>query len=148
MVPASVQRRWPCISALDPCERGSFADFIIKESPFGGAGAIVICFDPLVHRDLDMLKEIIRSGIDCLSRAGRVFAVGAGPPCATWSAARHIPLPGGGGPRPLRAREDPWTVLEGRTEKETVACRLGTALALAAIFIIGECASHGAWFFS
>eukprot|EP00972_Heterocapsa_arctica_P078022 11505204-Heterocapsa_arctica.AAC.1 len=29
-----------------------------------------------------------------------------GPPCATWSRARFIPMPGGYGPRPLRWRTD------------------------------------------
>eukprot|EP00974_Lingulodinium_polyedra_P055989 5384280-Lingulodinium_polyedra.AAC.1 len=32
----------------------------------------------------------------------------AGPPCSTWSRARWNPLPGGGGPRPLRTRDEPW----------------------------------------
>ena len=40
-----------------------------------------------------------------------------GPPCETWSAARHILLEGGRGPRPLRLSELPWCLAE-RTGKE------------------------------
>ena len=39
-----------------------------------------------------------------LIEEGLVDAVAGGPPCATWSRARFVPLPGGGGPRPLRHR--------------------------------------------
>ncbi len=43
-----------------------------------------------------------------LARAG-VFAVSlGGPPCETWSAARHLELESGKGPRPLRSAMSSW----------------------------------------
>lgn len=42
-----------------------------------------------------------------LCRAGCIGLVLFGPPCETWSSARHIQVDHGG-PRPLRSRERPW----------------------------------------
>ena len=39
---------------------------------------------------------------------GLVDATVGGPPCSTVARSRHVPLPGGGGPRPLRFRDQLW----------------------------------------
>ena len=61
-----------------------------------------------------------------LLRAGRVAIVMAGPPCETWSAARHNPGEPGD-PRPVRSLEHLWGV-PGLTSKEARAVALGNDL--------------------
>eukprot|EP00959_Pyramimonas_sp_CCMP1952_P164839 3445432-Pyramimonas_sp.AAC.1 len=46
-------------------------------------------------------------------RSGRVAGIIAGPPCETWSSARHLPVPedapgGRRPPRPLRSAQHSW----------------------------------------
>eukprot|EP00438_Fugacium_kawagutii_P028165 Skav233604 [mRNA] locus=scaffold109:47718:52210:+ [translate_table: standard] len=44
----------------------------------------------------------------CLAHEGLIDIWIGGPPCSTVARARHVPLPGGGGPRPLRFRWALW----------------------------------------
>eukprot|EP00435_Cladocopium_sp_Y103_P054060 s146_g17.t1 len=58
----------------------------------------------------------------------RFFASGlTGPPCETFSAARHIVLPDGHHPRPLRAADSPW-LLRHRSGRELHQVMIGTRL--------------------
>eukprot|EP00959_Pyramimonas_sp_CCMP1952_P200856 4200929-Pyramimonas_sp.AAC.1 len=64
-----------------------------------------------VHGDLTV-ESTVRLWI-LLLRSGRVAAILAGPPCETWSAARHLPIPanapgGARPPRPLRSKDVLW----------------------------------------
>lgn len=60
----------------------------------------------------------------------KYFAAGlTGPPCETFSAARHIELPDGNHPRPLRSAALPW-VLPHRTAKELRQTSVGSRLML------------------
>eukprot|EP00435_Cladocopium_sp_Y103_P018075 s1433_g4.t1 len=58
----------------------------------------------------------------------RFFASGlTGPPCETFSAARHLVLPGERHPRPLRSADQPW-LLEHRSCRELYQTMIGTRL--------------------
>lgn len=58
----------------------------------------------------------------------RLFAAGlTGPPCETFSAARHIALPDQRHPRPLRSAELPW-LLADRSGREMYQVLIGTRL--------------------
>ena len=76
--------------------------------------------------------------------AGRVLAVVAGPPCATWSAARFLELPEGG-PRPVRTCEQPWGI-DNLVTKERKAVELGSQLLRAAIELLYAAAAVGCVF--
>eukprot|EP00435_Cladocopium_sp_Y103_P040557 s3265_g11.t1 len=67
----------------------------------------------------DMLLGIIRK---------RWFAAGlTGPPCETFSAARHVQIPGRRHPRPLRSADCPW-LLQFRSGRELRQTMVGTRL--------------------
>eukprot|EP00959_Pyramimonas_sp_CCMP1952_P440639 9225451-Pyramimonas_sp.AAC.1 len=64
-----------------------------------------------VHGDLTV-ESTVWLWISLL-RSGRVAAMIAGPPCETWSAPRHLPIPanapgGARPPRPLRSKDALW----------------------------------------
>ena len=101
--------------------------------------------DPLIDASLDLLAEPFWRWLLELAQTGRVRAAFAMPPCSTWSAARRRPLPGGGGPRPLRDRESPWCPLPGRSERERRACDIGTMLMLRCLAFLGTVWSEGGW---
>ena len=63
--------------------------------------------DILRSRDHDMLEDAgVYSGLLVAALENKIKAVITGPNCRTRSVLRHRPLPGGGGPRPLRAWGD------------------------------------------
>eukprot|EP00959_Pyramimonas_sp_CCMP1952_P229049 4789425-Pyramimonas_sp.AAC.1 len=69
----------------------------------------VLSVDILLDKELGDLRK--RSSIDCFAahiRAGRTVALGGGPPCETFCAARWRE----GGPPPLRSWQAPWGVTE------------------------------------
>ena len=69
--------------------------------------------------NFDRLLRLASSGIfaGCLT----------GPPCETWSAARHLELAEGRGPRPLRSSAQPWC-LRDRSAREMRQGSTGTQL--------------------
>ena len=75
----------------------------------------------------------------------RVIGGFGSPPRSTVSAARHVPLVGRGGPRPLRSRDQPWDPLQYCTDKEKHAVNIGNALFLICIGLLGEIAFQGGW---
>ena len=92
--------------------RGDLAwwvDKVTQHQPFGVA---TIAFDAVHHAEKgDLTNENTFKFLLALLRSGRVLAVQAGPPCETWSVARHQALEGGGrAPRPLRSSSGAWEV--------------------------------------
>lgn len=97
----------------------------------------VISLDTAVHStigDLSAGKETW-SNIEELPRAGRLAGALAGPPCETFTEARHHlppdlpPEERKFWPRPLRSAKAPWG-LDGLTYKEMLQLRTGTRFAL------------------
>eukprot|EP00435_Cladocopium_sp_Y103_P060951 s84_g22.t1 len=88
----------------------------------------ILSVDTAIHPELGnldrgpyfaMMLKIIRKGF---------FAAGlTGPPCETFSAARHVQLPGPKQPRPLRSSEWPW-LIPYRTGRELYQTMIGTRL--------------------
>ena len=106
-----------------------------------GISVISVAVDPCNGRGADLLDPEAWQALQDLVIARRVWSIGGGPPCSTWSRLRHRPLPGGGGPRPLRARAAPFRCLTGRTKTEMASCNTGTLLMARCIYLFGL-----AWF--
>ena len=88
----------------------------------------LLSLDTAVHTELGNLAK--GANLQRLLRLARqgVFAGSlTGPPCETWSAARHLQLDGHRGPRPLRLASSPWCVGE-RSSREMRQCQMGTEL--------------------
>lgn len=66
--------------------------------------SVDLAFDPL----WDFTQPSSFHSIYQLCVEGLIDAVIGGPPCSTVARSRHVPLPGGGGPRPLRFRDQLW----------------------------------------
>ena len=78
-----------------------------------------------------------------LLRSGRVAAVLAGPPCESWSVARHRPAPDARRPpRPLRSSTRLWG-LGHLTKRESLQVTLANRLLRTAISFLYECWRHG-----
>ena len=63
---------------------------------------LVLSLDLEVHPTLDLASPQVMSVLVTIAEEGLIDAVIGGPPCATFSAARFVLIPGG--PRPLRRR--------------------------------------------
>lgn len=104
---------------------------------------------PNAHGDL-LQKQWLDRIMDLIV-AGLVMGGFGSPPCSTVSAARHVPLTAtcrGPGPRPLRARSQPWVCLPNRTLKEQHAVEIGSCLFLLVLGFLGEIAARGGWVLS
>ena len=91
------------------------------------------------QRDLIDREFFEKLRFDCERFAGAY----ASPPCSTVSRARHNKITGG--PRPLRARSDPFLPLEGLTADELKKCQIGTHLFLACLDLPCRVAAAGGW---
>ena len=88
----------------------------------------MLSLDTAVHPELGNLAN--GENYDYVRRfaqGGLIAGVLAGPPCETWSAARHIQLDDGAGPRPLRSAALPWSLPEC-TGQELKQSSMGTQL--------------------
>ena len=104
----------------------------IWEEHFGSQAirVVLISVDTAVHPTLGNLDRGPNyDRILALARAGVIAASIGGPPCETWSSARHLDLGTSRGPRPLRSSEYPWGI-EGRTVRELNQLRMGSRLML------------------
>lgn len=99
---------------------------VTQHQPFAVA---TIAFDVVHHAEKgDLPNENTFKFLLTLLRRGRVLAVQAGPPCETWSVARHQALEGGGrAPRPLRSRGQLWC-LGGLAARELMQVATGNLL--------------------
>ena len=103
-------------------------------------------YDPLVSPACDLVRpDAVREFEDVVSTR-RVAGSFGGPPCSTVSRARHRRLPGGGGPRPLRSRARPFLPLPHHTNKERIACLLGTHLFLIVLRLLMLVHNTGGWY--
>ena len=90
----------------------------------------ILSLDTAVHATLGNLaagsnyERILR-----MARQGCFAGTLTGPPCETWSAARHLQLEGVAGPRPLQAVQTPWCIFH-RTGKELHQVDTGSQLLL------------------
>ena len=101
------------------------------------SGFPVICMSVDITLDVDKCDLTAAAAVGFWRRAilaGRVLAVVAGPPCATWSAARFLELLEGG-PRPVRSCDQPWGI-DNLVTKERQAVELGSQLLRAAIQLV------------
>lgn len=109
--------------------RGDLAWWVEKVTQHQPFVVATIAFDVVHHAEKgDLTNENTFKFLLSLLRSGRVLAVQAGPPCETWSVARHQALEGGGrAPRPLRSRGQLWC-LGGLTARELMQVATGNLL--------------------
>eukprot|EP00435_Cladocopium_sp_Y103_P020181 s49_g4.t3 len=141
-----------------PRRTGDVIWHVEHEGALAGFNVVGVAVDPLAF-SLDSLgvddQDVVCYGdlldpntgrfILGLIASGRVFGGLASPPCSTISAARHLPLAGRGGPRPVRSRDSPWEPLKYCSKKEIDAVMLGSALYLTCLGLLGEIRIFGGW---
>ena len=90
---------------------------------------VTIPFDIVHHKDKgDLTNETTFKMLLDLLRLGRILGLQAGPPCETWSCARHQAVADGGkAPRPLRSANKLWGE-EGLTKREQWQVEIGNLL--------------------
>ena len=71
-----------------------------------GVPIFVLSVDPKIDKRYDLAVPSFCNELVSLLVAGNIVATVSGPPCNTFSAVRHVPLPGGHGPRPIRSRSN------------------------------------------
>ena len=128
-----------------PRNDGDFTGAFHAEMSSQGLAVRCVGIDPLNGHHGDLLDPAVLSNLEGAIAAGHVVGGLASPPCSTVSAVRHVPLPGGGGPRPLRARSAPFECLPNRTARERSACELGTLLYLLCLDLLSKIRERGGY---
>eukprot|EP00438_Fugacium_kawagutii_P026949 Skav204987 [mRNA] locus=scaffold1180:653267:656293:- [translate_table: standard] len=114
----SSDRKWLYVLHLFSGRRrgNDLHDWLVKLGPsyFQDLGIVVVSVDTAIHPKLgDLLAKPAGPALDELTSKPFFAAAFSGPPCETWSAARHNSLEGISGrrgPRPLRATPDSWGI--------------------------------------
>ena len=127
-----------------PRREGYFHERTVAWCKQFGLDVEVLSIDPIIDDKLDLMDLDLVRRLEGMIEAGLVRGVLAGPPCSTWSSARHKPL-GPRGPRPLRSRAHPWKFLPNLSVKEQQAHDVGSYLAITCLRLIGMAACKGAW---
>ena len=96
-----------------PRRADDIGDFLERQVLAGGRPCKAISVDPCAEPDFDLTNANFFWELAQLCADGDVAAAMCSPPCSTISAARHRPLQGRAGPRPLRARHNPFAPLPG-----------------------------------
>ena len=137
-----------------PRRKGDLLDAIEILSAEHGIEVQAIAIDPLADVGwkftgyrADVLQREWFVHIITLIHTGRVVGGFGSPRCSTISAASHVATQGRRtrGPRPLRARQNPWVALPCCTPKESVSVDIGTALFLITLGLLGEVCLGGGW---
>ena len=108
---------------------------------------VVLSIDTAVHATCDVNAERTWTFLVSLARSGSLLALVLGPPCETWSSARHecIMDDTGGilpGPRPLRSANRPWGLDELRP-KEYRQIQMGMRLLLRGLILVVHTTLNG-----
>ena len=133
--------------------QGDLAWWVDKVTQFKDFAVRTIAFD-VVHHSVkgDLTNEQTFQFLLRLLRSGRVLALQAGPPCETWSCARHQVLEGfASAPRPLRSAQCLWGI-QGLTLREQLQVESGNLLyqrtlilvAWAVVFYVAVLVEHPA----
>lgn len=113
--------------------------YLEKEFSSVSGQICIVSIDTAVHSMCDVNDDRTWSLLCQLARSGRLLAIVLGPPCETWSSARHellydaqgIPKPG---PRPLRSATRPWGI-NGLTAREYRQLRMGMRLLMRGLLL-------------
>ena len=116
-----------------------------KEAPH-----IQLCLlsaDTAIHEDFNLAQGRYLEGLKRLCEKGWVGAALTGPPCETFSAARHQPPPSDAKrpwkwPRPLRSKENLWGIA-GLRPRELRQLAMGSQLLLTSALLETKVARHG-----
>eukprot|EP00434_Breviolum_minutum_P006177 symbB.v1.2.005445.t2/scaffold318.1/size313828/8 len=103
---------------------------------FPGFKVKIFSVDTAIHEKCGNLASGENFNLICgLARKGYFCLCLSGPPCETWSAARHLRLEGHRfAPRPLRMAAAPWG-LAGRSMRELLQLTLGSQLMLNHLYL-------------
>ena len=126
------------------CE-GDVCDWVERLALERGLVIKAVPYDPIIDSSMDLSSgsEFLRWRAKC--KSDDVCRILASPPCSTFSRARHNPLPGGGGPRPLRGRDRVWEPLPGLIPRELKAVVLGTLLVVSCLGLLARLGGRKYW---
>eukprot|EP00438_Fugacium_kawagutii_P005499 Skav227043 [mRNA] locus=scaffold72:533139:534869:- [translate_table: standard] len=108
---------------------------------------VILSLDTAVHERLNVWSATLWRFLVSIAEAGHLAALLLGPPCETWTAARHKVLKDTfgtvlRGPRPVRSRTMPWGLpVRGVAELQQVA--VGSSLLLRGLHLAVLTALHG-----
>eukprot|EP00438_Fugacium_kawagutii_P012499 Skav233813 [mRNA] locus=scaffold658:156389:162218:- [translate_table: standard] len=116
--------------------------------PVSDIEVAIVSLDTAISPLMNVHDETLWQRIVAAARQRRVASLLLGPPCESWSSARHRAVESPDeegtrqGPRPLRSAESPWG-LERLTVPELMQLLTGTGLLLKGIFLVVIVASYG-----
>eukprot|EP00438_Fugacium_kawagutii_P010137 Skav212094 [mRNA] locus=scaffold4509:76709:78709:+ [translate_table: standard] len=95
----------------------------------------IVSVDTSISDRMNILQPDVWASLLALARGGHLHGLLLGPPCETWSSARHEVIEDRPyGPRPLRHASSPWGILQ-LTLRELQQCRTGAILLLRGLWI-------------
>lgn len=108
---------------------------------------IIISLDTAIDERMNVHSELVWNWLLRTARAGRILGLLLGPPCETWSSARHetqlgedgLPMRG---PRPLRLSEASWGLI-GLALRELCQLSTGSCLLLRGLWLCVPVALFG-----
>eukprot|EP00438_Fugacium_kawagutii_P022046 Skav220157 [mRNA] locus=scaffold564:131535:137035:+ [translate_table: standard] len=120
----------------------------IAAAPMEGVELIIISLDTAIDESLNVHRAALWDPIIQAALAGRISSLLLGPPCESWSSARHQPLKNYAGetlrgPRPLRSATSPWG-LNWLSFFELLQVHTGTQLLLKGLWLAVAIALQGA----
>lgn len=110
-----------------------------SQLPIQGLEVVVISLDTAVNEQMDINKESLWTKLIHAANDRKIGGILLGPPCESWSGARHATLysPSGEalrGPRPLRSNQAPWGLAQ-LSFKELSQIFVGSGLLLKGIWL-------------
>ena len=97
---------------------------------------IVVSIDTAVDARMNVTHDSVWNMLISAGREGFIHGLILGPPCETWSAARHEPVPNRRAPRPIRLAEAPWGCVDiFLTHRELSQLTVGSLLLLRGLWL-------------
>eukprot|EP00438_Fugacium_kawagutii_P025006 Skav230588 [mRNA] locus=scaffold3317:113267:119014:+ [translate_table: standard] len=125
-----------------------FQDHLQRLLPIPGIEVAVISIDTAISETMNIHSTDLWQPLVNAARCQRIGALLMGPPCESWSSARHQTLDaedgtsGRRGPRPLRSATEPWGI-QCLSIPELMQILIGTTLLLKGIFLLVLVAAYG-----
>eukprot|EP00438_Fugacium_kawagutii_P003800 Skav211113 [mRNA] locus=scaffold3323:140647:145771:+ [translate_table: standard] len=125
-----------------------FQDHLQRLLPIPGIEVAVISIDTAISETMNIHSTDLWQPLVNAARCQRIGALLMGPPCESWSSARHQALgaedgtSGGRGPRPLRSATEPWGI-QCLSIPELMQILIGTTLLLKGLFLLVLVAAYG-----
>ena len=122
--------------------RGDIHDWLKHFMP-DDSNCIVLSIDTAISAKMNVTCPKVWTFLCDAGKTGHIHGLALGPPCETWTSARHESIPGERGPRPLRSALCPWGIFDiTLTRREIQQIGVGTLLLLRGLWlciVVGLC---------